>query len=77
MNESVVATQKLPRSREAIKDMVIASAFVAMGVLMPGGMLDDNFQAHLGGIVLGMGFGWLVKSIIFHKTKSGVNHVGN
>ena len=76
MNQ-IVTIEKLPRTREAIKDMVIAGAFIAMGVLMPGGMLDNDFQAHIGGIALGMGFGWLVKSIIFHKTKSGVNHVGN
>ncbi|HNO76226.1 hypothetical protein [Nitrosomonas mobilis] len=58
----------LPRSKEAIKDTVVSSAFVAMGVLMPGGMLDsNNFQVHLGGIAIGIGIGWLVKSIIFHK----------
>lgn len=76
MNQTVTI-EKLPRTRDAIKDMVIAGAFIAMGVLMPGGMLDNAFQVHIGGIALGMGFGWLVKSIICHKTKPGVNHVGN
>ena len=51
----------------AIQDMVIAAAFITMGVLLPGALLDKGFEAHVGGIALGIGIGWLVKSIIDHS----------
>ena len=38
-----------------------------MGVLLPGALLDKGFEAHVGGIALGIGIGWLVKSIIDHS----------
>jgi len=57
----------IPRSKVAINDMVIAAAFIAMGVLLPGSLLDKGFEAHVGGIALGIGIGWLIKSIIDHK----------
>ena len=57
----------LPRSKAAVKDTVIAAAFITMGTLLPGSLLDKGFEAHIGGIVLGIGIGWLVKSIIDHK----------
>lgn len=56
----------IPKSKEAVRDMLIASAFIAMGVLLPGSLLDKGFEAHVGGIALGIGIGWLVKSIIDH-----------
>lgn len=64
--------QVIPKSKELIQDMLIASAFIVMGVLLPGSLLDSGFEAHIGGIALGVGIGWLVKSIIDHK--KGVKH---
>ena len=57
----------IPRSKGAIQDMVIAAAFITMGVLLPGALLAKGFEAHVGGIALGIGIGWLVKSIIDHS----------
>lgn len=57
----------IPRSRESIRDYVIASAFLALGALLPGSLLDRGFEAHIGGIVLGIGVGWLIKSVIDHS----------
>ncbi|MDP1573078.1 MAG: hypothetical protein Q8M09_08135 [Pseudomonadota bacterium] len=57
----------IPRSKEAVKDTLIAAAFMTMGALLPGSLLDKGFEAHVGGIALGIGIGWLIKSIIDHK----------
>lgn len=57
----------IPKSKEAVRDTLIASAFIAMGSLLPGSLLDRGFEAHIGGIALGIGIGWLIKSIIDHK----------
>jgi membrane associated rhomboid family serine protease len=57
----------IPKSKEAVKDALIAGAFIAMGTLLPGSLLDKGFEAHVGGIALGIGIGWLVKSIIDTK----------
>lgn len=54
----------IPRSKEVLKDTFIACAFMAMGVLMPGSLLSSGFAAHMGGIAMGVGIGWLVKSLI-------------
>lgn len=56
----------IPSSKEAVQDTLIAGAFIVMGVLLPGSLLDKGFEAHIGGIALGIGIGWLVKSIIDH-----------
>lgn len=56
----------IPRSKEAVRDMLVAGAFIAMGALLPGSLLDKGFEAHVGGIALGIGIGWLIKSIIDH-----------
>ena len=56
----------IPRSKEAVRDTLIAGAFIAMGALLPGSLLDKGFEAHVGGIALGIGIGWLIKSIIDH-----------
>ncbi|MGC9127495.1 MAG: hypothetical protein ACP5GA_02045 [Acidithiobacillus sp.] len=56
----------IPKSPEAIRDTLIAAAFIAMGVLLPGSLLDKGFEAHIGGIAMGLGIGWLIKSIIDH-----------
>lgn len=57
----------IPRSKAAVQDTLIAGAFIAMGALLPGSLLDKGFEAHLGGIALGIGIGWLVKSVINHS----------
>lgn len=57
----------IPRSKQSIRDYVIASAFMALGALLPGSLLDKGFEAHIGGIALGIGIGWLTKSIIDHS----------
>ena len=54
----------IPRSKEALKDTFIACAFMAMGGLMPDSLLSSGFAAHMGGIAMGVGIGWLVKSLI-------------
>jgi hypothetical protein len=56
----------IPKTKEAVRDTLIASAFIAMGSLLPGSLLDKGFEAHIGGIALGIGIGWLIKSIIDH-----------
>ncbi|MCC6143814.1 MAG: hypothetical protein IT368_08400 [Candidatus Hydrogenedentes bacterium] len=58
----------IPRSKAAVQDTLIAGAFIAMGALLPGSLLDKGFEAHVGGIALGIGIGWLVKSVINHST---------
>lgn len=57
----------IPKSKEAVRDTLIAGAFIAMGVLLPGSLLDRGFEAHIGGIAMGLGIGWLIKSIIDHS----------
>ncbi|HMZ76209.1 MAG TPA: hypothetical protein PKX01_08530 [Rhodocyclaceae bacterium] len=57
----------IPRSKAAVQDTLIAGAFIAMGALLPGSLLDKGFEAHVGGIALGLGIGWLVKSVINHS----------
>jgi hypothetical protein len=56
----------IPRSKESIRDYLIASAFMALGSFLPGSLLDKGFEAHIGGIALGIGLGWLIKSVIDH-----------
>ena len=56
----------IPKTKEAVRDTLIASAFIAMGSLLPGSLLDKGFEAHIGGIALGIGLGWLIKSVIDH-----------
>lgn len=54
----------IPRSREAIQDYVIAAILVLLGVLSPGSIVEKGFEAHVSGIAIGIGIGWLIKSII-------------
>lgn len=68
MNQNISSIEKIPRSKAAIKDMTIAGAFIAMGFLLPGTWFEGDFQGQISGIAFGMGFGWLVKSIICHQT---------
>lgn len=56
----------IPRSSDAIKDIIVAGVFIAFAVLFPGPTLISG-NSDLRGIALGIGLGWLVKSIIDHK----------
>lgn len=56
----------IPKSQEAIRDMVVAGAFIAISAIVPTPSIAANFAAHLSGVSLGIGLGWLVKSIIDH-----------
>lgn len=56
----------IPKSKEAVRDTLIAGAFIVMGAFLPGPLLDKGFEAHIGGIALGIGIGWFIKSIIDH-----------
>ncbi|MHB1677830.1 MAG: hypothetical protein ACYCSS_09890 [Sulfuriferula sp.] len=56
----------IPRSRESIKDMAIAGAFIAISLFVPGQSIIAGFSANISGIALGIGLGWLIKSIIDH-----------
>ena len=47
-----------------LRDVLIGSAFMTMGALLPGSLLTSGFEAHIGGIAMGVGIGWLVKSFI-------------
>jgi len=60
--------RELVRTHEPARlvDTLIAGAFMTMGVLLPGALLDRGFEAHVGGIALGIGLGWLIKSTIDH-----------
>lgn len=60
----------IPRSKEAIKDYIYAALFVLIGVLSPGSILEKGFQEHISGICIGLGIGWLIKSIISHNRKA-------
>jgi len=71
MDKQIVHPGGIPHSKEAIRDMVIAGAFIAMGILLPNGVADGDFASHIGGIALGIGIGWLVKSFINYKQFAG------
>lgn len=57
----------IAKTKQAVYDMLIAAAFITMGVLLPGSLLDSGFEAHIGGIALGLGIGWFLKSYIQHS----------
>lgn len=52
-----------------LKDVFIGCAFMTMGFLLPGSLLTSGFEAHIGGIAMGVGIGWIVKSYIARATK--------
>jgi Na+-transporting NADH:ubiquinone oxidoreductase subunit NqrD len=60
------------KSQAAVADTLIAAACIVMGTILPGSLLDSTFQAHVGGIAIGIGVGWLVKSMIEHA--KGAKH---
>jgi membrane associated rhomboid family serine protease len=55
---------KLPHTRGFIRDVVIAGGFIAIGILAPGSPIENGFEAHLGGISIGLGLGWLIKCFV-------------
>lgn len=55
---------KLPHTRGFIRDIAIAGGFIAIGILAPGSPIENGFEAHLGGISMGLGLGWLIKCFI-------------
>ncbi|MDP2761332.1 MAG: hypothetical protein Q8O64_13210 [Sideroxyarcus sp.] len=57
-------------NKEFIKNLVIAAAFIALGLLMPGSTLTDPaaLTANITGISLGVGIGWLIKTFIAQKS---------
>ena len=55
---------KLPHTRGFIRDIAIAAGFVAIGILAPGSPIQNGFEAHLGGMSMGLGLGWLIKCFI-------------
>ncbi|SEJ01829.1 hypothetical protein [Nitrosomonas eutropha] len=75
MDKQTIHASSIPHSKEAIRDMVIAGAFVAMGILLPNGVTDGDFASHIGGIALGTGIGWLVKSFIGYRQFTGAGSV--
>lgn len=57
----------IPRTKEAIQDYVIAAILVLLGVLAPGSVVEKGFEAHISGLAIGLGIGWLIKSIMSHS----------
>lgn len=55
---------KLPHTRGFIRDIAIAGGFIAIGILAPGWPNQTACEAHLGGISVGLGLGWLIKCFI-------------
>lgn len=54
----------LPRTKAFTKDLLVSSALMVMGTFIPGSVLDQGFQAHMGGIAIGLGLGWLIRAIL-------------
>lgn len=52
-----------------IKNLIVAGAFIAFGVFLPGSTITDQaaFTANITGISTGIGIGWLIKTI-FEQT---------
>ena len=61
----------ISKDKGFIKDIVIAAAFIAIGLLIPGSTLTDPsaLTANITGISMGIGMGFLIKSIIEQKRK--------
>ena len=55
---------KLPHTHSFIRDVVIAGGFIAIGILAPGSPIEGGFDAHLGGIAVGLGLGWLHRASV-------------
>lgn len=61
----------ISKDKGFIKDIVIAAAFIAIGLLIPGSTLTDPsaLTANITGISMGIGIGFLIKSFIEQKRK--------
>lgn len=61
----------LSKDKDFIKDIVIASGFIAIGLFIPGSTLTDPsaLTANITGISMGIGIGFLIKSFIEQKGK--------
>ncbi|MEQ1590459.1 MAG: hypothetical protein ABL902_08915 [Gallionella sp.] len=61
----------ISKDKGFIKDIVIAAAFIAIGLLIPGSTLTDPsaLTANITGISMGIGMGFLIKSFIEQKRK--------
>lgn len=64
----------LPRTKEFTKDLLVSCALMVMGTFIPGSVLDQGFQAHMGGIAIGLGLGWLVRAILGNAPKISSQH---
>jgi membrane associated rhomboid family serine protease len=56
-------------NKNFIKNLLIAAAFIVLGLFMPGSTLTDMtaFIANITGISTGIGIGWLLKTFIEKK----------
>lgn len=61
----------IPRTPAAIRDLIIGSVFILLGVLAPGSVIEKGFEAHVSGLAIGVGIGWLLYSIINNKQTKG------
>ncbi|MEQ1526680.1 MAG: hypothetical protein ABL911_08055 [Gallionella sp.] len=61
----------ISKDKGFIQDIVIAAAFIAIGLLIPGSTLTDPsaLTANITGISMGIGIGFLIKSFIEQKRK--------
>lgn len=56
-------------NKDYIKNLIIASTFIALGILLPGSTITDQaaFMANITGISTGIGIGWLIKTVFEKK----------
>ena len=61
---------KLPHTSGFIRVVAIAGGFIAIGILAPGSPIETGIGAHLGGMSMGLGLGWLIKCFVDLKGSS-------
>ncbi|HCJ50244.1 MAG: hypothetical protein GW936_01590 [Gallionella sp.] len=56
-------------NKNYIKNLIIAGAFIALGIFLPGSTIADQaaFTANITGISTGIGIGWLIKTVFEQK----------
>jgi hypothetical protein len=61
----------ISKDKGFIQDILIASAFIAIGLFIPGSTLTDPsaLTANITGISMGIGIGFLIKSFVEQKRK--------
>jgi membrane associated rhomboid family serine protease len=62
--------QPIPRTKEAIRDYIYAAVAIGAGVITSNTVIDAGFEAHISGIAMGFGIGWLIKSMISHHKRA-------